>query len=96
MLISNASLQPKNIISNTTTTVVSGHGLLHSVTINTKGATSNTAKIYDGTAATGTLLATIDTTANVGTLIYDVNFSTSLTIVTASGTAADLTVSYAF
>ena len=52
-----------NVTSNATTTLKSGAGLLHSITINTKGATSNTATIYDNTAGSGTKIGTIDTTA---------------------------------
>jgi hypothetical protein len=84
-----------NLNTNGTTTVKSGEGVLHSITINTKGATSNTATVYDNTAASGTKIATIDTTAQIQTLLFDVNFTTGLTIVLASGTSADITVSYA-
>jgi hypothetical protein len=84
---------PTNITTNTTTTVKTGSGLLHAVVINTKGATSNIAKIYDGSAS-GTLLATIDTTGGAATLWYDVQFSQSLTVVTSAGTCADLTICY--
>jgi hypothetical protein len=83
-----------NINTNTTTTVKSGAGVLHNITINTKGATGNTATIYDNTSGSGTKIATIDTTQQVQTLALDVSFNTGLTIVTANGTAADLTVSY--
>jgi len=83
-----------NISSNTTTVVKSGAGLLHSITINTKGASSNTATVYDNTAGSGTKLATIDTTSAIGALAYNIVFSTGLTIVTATGTAPDITVSY--
>lgn len=82
------------ITANTTTTVKSGAGFLHTVYINQKGASSNTATLYDNTAGSGTVIATIDTTANVGSIVYDVAFSTGLTIVTATGTAPHLGVSY--
>lgn len=88
------TLKYSNIASNATTTVLSGGGYLHSITINTKGASSNTATVYDNTAASGSKIATIDTTAAVVTLLYDVNVKTGITVVTATGTAADLTVSY--
>ena len=83
-----------NIKTNATTVVKSGGGFLHAITINTKGATANTAIVFDNTAGSGTTIATIDTTTAVGTLILDVKFSTGLTIVTATGTAPDMTVSY--
>lgn len=83
-----------NITTNTTTVVKSGEGFLHSICVNTKGATANTAAIYDNTAASGTKIGTLDTTAAVGCMVYDIRFGTGLTVVTATGTAPDLTVSY--
>ena len=84
-----------NIPAGTATTLVkTGPGMLHSVTINTKGASSNTLKIYDGVDANGTLLATIDTTVTWGPLPYDIGFQIGLTLVSATGTGADITVSY--
>lgn len=83
-----------NLAANATTLVKTGEGVLRSITINTKGATANTIKIYDGLTAAGTLLATIDSTASIGTLTFDAKFSTGLCIVIATGTAADITVSY--
>jgi hypothetical protein len=41
--------------------------------------------VYDNTAASGTVLATIDTGKALGTLDFDVAFGTGLTVVTASG-----------
>lgn len=70
------------------------HCVLHSVTINTKGATANLLTLWDGPSATGTQLASIDTTSNVGTLIYDIQCNTSLVAVLNTGTAADVTISY--
>lgn len=83
-----------NINSNATTAVKASQGVLHSITINKKGASSNIATVYDNTAGSGTVIAVIDTTAAIGTLIYDLKFNIGLTIVTATGTAADITVSY--
>jgi hypothetical protein len=83
-----------NLTANGTTTIKSGPGLLHTITINTKGASSNTATVYDNTSGSGTKIATIDTTAQVQTLLFDIAFTTGLTIVVASGTAGDLTVTY--
>jgi hypothetical protein len=82
-----------NINTNTTTTIKSGSGVLHSITINTPGSDS-TATIYDNTIGSGTTIATIKTDSSTITLLYDVNFSTGLTIVTTGTTAADITVSY--
>jgi hypothetical protein len=83
-----------HISSNTTTLVKSGAGILHTVTISTKGASANTATIYDSLTGTGTVIGVIDTTSNTATVLYDIGFYTGLTIVTATGTSADLTVSY--
>ncbi len=83
-----------NITTKTTTLIRTGLSLLHTVTINTKGAASNTLAIYDGIDATGTLLATIDTTVTYGTLIYDIGCITGICVVSATGTQADITVTY--
>lgn len=82
-----------HITTSTTTTVKSGAGTFRGLVINTKGATS-TATIYDSTTGSGTVLAVVDTTVNVATLRYDVAFATGLTVVTAGGTPADLSVIY--
>lgn len=82
-----------NIATNTTTTVKSGAGVLHTLVINTRGGTSS-ATVYDNTAGSGTKIATIDTTLSTTAFVYDVAFTTGLTIVTAGVSAADLTVSY--
>ncbi len=82
-----------HISTSTTTTSKSGAGLLHSITINTLGV-GNTATVYDNTAGSGTVIAVINTAVSLGTLYYDVAFATGLTVVTASGTPADITVSY--
>jgi hypothetical protein len=83
----------KNLAALATTTVKSTPGFLHSIIINTAGATGNTVTIYDNTAGSGTKIATIDATA-VSQRIYNVQFTTGLTVVVANGTAADITVSY--
>jgi len=77
-----------------TTTIKSGAGALHTLNINTKGTTS-TATIYDNTAASGTVIAIVDTAgaASGTSMFYDVAFSTGLTIVT-TGTLSDITVGY--
>jgi hypothetical protein len=93
-LIPTGALSYQNIAANGTTTIKSAPGWLHSITINTKGATGNTATVYDNTSGSGTKIGTIDTTAQIQSLLFDAAFTTGLTIVLASGTAADLTVSY--
>jgi hypothetical protein len=87
----------KNIIAGapTTTTVKSGSGVLHAITIN-KAAANAIIAVYDGTAAQSNEIATITMPGtllqNQITLFYDVAFVTSLTIVTT--TAQDITVSF--
>lgn len=89
-----ATRTPKALEANATTTLVSGRGILHSITINTKGATANTITVYDNTAGSGTVLATIDSTVAPGTFTYECAFATGLTVVIATGTAAKITVVY--
>jgi len=86
-----------NIPSAATTTVKSGSGLLHSIIITNPGATSNTIKIYDSTAASGTVIVDWSTsggTPAAGSYIFDVSFTTGLTVVTAGTTSPNLTVTY--
>ena len=83
-----------NINTNTTTTVKSGAGVLKRIVVNKMGTSSNTCTIYDNTTATGTIIGTIDPVHAQMVFEYDVVFNTGLTIVTATGTAADLTIVY--
>lgn len=83
-----------NINTNTTSTVKSGAGVLKRIVVNKVGASSNTCTIYDNTTATGTIIGTIDPVHTQMVFEYDLVFSTGLTIVTANGTAADLTIVY--
>ena len=84
-----------HITTNTTTTVKSGAGVLRRIVINNKGSGANTLTIYDNTSGSGTTIGIIDTVDGVsGHFEYGVSFSTGLTIVTANGTAADVTVIY--
>jgi len=80
------------VATNTTLLVRSGLGQLISVTINKKGLTGNTLKVYDGLDATGTLLADIDTTTALGTFLYDTIVATGIFVDMATGTAADVTI----
>ena len=82
-----------NINTNTTTTVKSGAGVLKRIVVNQVGALSNTCTIYDNTTATGTIIGTIEPHVHM-VFEYAVVFNTGLTIVTATGTAADLTIVY--
>ena len=72
--------------------VKTGAGLLQGLTINTGGTTSS-ATLYDGTSTSGTKLATVATTA-LGSLTFNIAFTTGLFVVLAGGAAADVTVTY--
>lgn len=95
----NGPYQATHITTNATTNIVSAAnaanaiqagGVLHSICINAKGATSNLCTVN----IDGVTIAIVDTTANVGTVFFDVGFAQSLQIVTSAGTAADLTVTW--
>lgn len=81
----------KNINSAATTVVKVGGGVLNSIVINTPVAGAIT--LFDNTAASGTIIGLITTTAtSQGTMLYNIEFRTGLTILTA--TANDITVCY--
>lgn len=82
-----------HISTSTTTTPKTSAGLISNFCVNTAGATANTATIYDSLTGSGKVIAVVDTTV-VGCKKYDVGFSIGLTIVTATGTQADITVSF--
>ena len=81
----------KNITTATTTTPCGTQGILHTVVVNKTAA--GTIGIYDGPAATGTLIATLKASIVEGTYTFDAVFNNSLVIVT--GAASDVTVTYA-
>lgn len=83
-----------NITANGSTTVKSGTGVLHALYINSKGLEGNTATVYDSTTGSGTKIGTIDTTSLQGAFLQNITFVTGLTIVTANGVPADITVAY--
>lgn len=66
-------------------------GTLHTITVNTAGGAGNICMVYDGT----NVIANIDTTV-AGTLTYDICYRSTLAIVLAGGTAADITIAYSF
>ena len=78
----------------TTTTVKTGAGVLHSITLNKPTATAIII-IYDNTAASGTIIGTITVPASPQpvTLYYDATFNTGLTLRTTTA-ASDITVTY--
>lgn len=74
----------------TTTTIKSGAGFLHTITITE--AVASTIVVYDNTAGSGTVIASFVASAGVGTYHLNVSFGTGLTIVTAG--ASKLTTSH--
>jgi len=82
-----------NITASASALLKSGVGTLHTLVINTKGIGS-TCTVYDSLTATGSKIATLDTTLSTTAFLYDAAFTTGLTVLTASGTPADLTVTW--
>jgi hypothetical protein len=84
-----------NITTAATTTVKSSSGMLLGIMVNT-GQSGATITIYDNTAASGTKIGTFTATAQAGPLVpaCGVAFGTGLTVVTAGGTPADVTIIY--
>lgn len=85
-----------NITTTTTTVCKSGAGTLHAIIVN-KATASAVITLFDNNAASGTTIGTITLPAtlldNHFDLVYDVSFSTGLTVLT--GTAAcDITVAF--
>lgn len=83
-----------HISTATTTTVKSGAGYLHTLSVNGLGTVASTTTVYDNTAGSGTVIAVINTLAGQESYVYDVAFATGLTIVTTGTVAPDITVSY--
>lgn len=83
-----------HISTSTTTTVKSGAGVLHAISVNALGTVASQATIYDNTAGSGTVIAVVDTLTQLRTVLLDVAFTTGLTIVTTGTVAPDLTVAY--
>jgi len=83
-----------NITTSTTTTVKSGAGTLHTIVVNTDGTVASSVTVYDNTTATGTKIATINSLSSTQTYLYDVAFSTGLTLVTTGTAPSDITVTY--
>lgn len=93
----NSDIKTYNITANTTT-ILPGRFILEAIVVNQKGASSNTAAIYDSNETYGAnaqrLKATVDTTTSVGRLDYGIPCFDGIYIVTATGTAPNLTVIY--
>lgn len=89
-MIPETSFLSAYISTATTTTVKSGTGKLHSITLGETAAGAIT--IYENTAASGTIIAVLKASIAEQTFVFDVRFTTGLTILTAG--ASKLTVSY--
>lgn len=92
-----------NITTNATTTVKSGSGMLHNISINNPAlitVANLTMTVYDNTAGSGTKIGTYTVPFGLTTQVpfvisINAKFSTGLTIVTAGPTVtADITVAY--
>lgn len=68
----------------TTTTLKTGAGILHTIVVN--GGTAGTIIVYDNTAASGTIIASFDSTNALATYTFDCTFSTGLTVITSAAT----------
>jgi hypothetical protein len=83
-----------NLTGQATTTLKSGAGVLHTITVNT-GAATETIAIFDSLTGSGTKIGTITVPASPVpvTLTYDAAFANGLTIVTAVA-SSDLTITF--
>lgn len=84
--------QFQNLAANATTTLKRGTGSLHRIILNSAGS-GNTITIYDNTAASGTIIATVSP-SSAQPLDYDLDFQFGLTIVISGGTPSNITVVY--
>lgn len=79
-----------------TTTVKSGAGTLHAIVYNSAAAATNVTTVYDSTTGSGNVIAVPAATAVTApmTVLYDLAFTTGLTIVTGTANGSDMTVVY--
>lgn len=66
-------------------------GTLHRVVVGNKGTGSATVTLYDNTAASGTIIGVLDLVNTLGSVEFNLDFNTGLTIVTTA-TVGDITV----
>lgn len=92
LIVTSGGYSYSNITTAATTLVKTGAGDLHCVSVNSIGTTF-TITIYDNVTAAVPKIATSAAVTAIGTLCFDVAFTTGLTIVTG-GTPGDITVSY--
>lgn len=91
--LADESFNYQNIPTATTgaTVVKSGSGTLHCIVVN--NSLTGTITVYDNTAASGTVIATITNPTKGLSFFYDVVFNTGLTV-NVSATGGDYTVCY--
>lgn len=73
-----------------TKTLKNSKGTLKSICINIVGTGGSVCNVYDNTSATGTPIITIDTDENYGEKIYNIEFTTGLTIEITGSASPDL------
>lgn len=86
-----------HVAAGTATTVIKASaGTLHSITLNGAGVATNVTTVYDHASGAGTVIAIISgALATVPTtLIFDVAFTTGLTIITSIANGGDMTVNF--
>jgi len=84
----------RNLNSNGAYTLQTGRGMLHTITISTKGSGSATIHVYDGTSDAGDLVCHVDVHTQQVSLTYDLQFERGLHVVLDGGNAPDVTVTY--
>ncbi len=94
MLVNSGNYNYAHVGSAATTVIKTGPGVLHSITVNTLGTVASVITIYDNTSAAGSVIAIINSLSLFGPFVYDVKFTTGLTIVTTGTLAPDVTISY--
>ena len=83
-----------HIVASTTTVVKSGAGVLHAISINSKGTIASLITIFDSTTGSGAVIGVVDSLNLLGSMTMDVQFTNGLTLVTTGTVAPDITVSY--
>lgn len=93
LVVTNSPFSYTNITTAVTTTIKSGAGMLHTITINTTA--NGTLTVYDNTAGSGTIIALVSPVNGMAPscLIYDLQFNTGLTVVSSSANP-DFTVTW--
>jgi len=96
------NITPNNVSAGTPLLLRTNDGVLHTITINRVPSTGGALTVYDNTAASGTVIATItmqtpaaNCVQTLGTLYFGLQFTTGLTIACDQSLAGfDFTVTY--